>query len=87
MMYQIYYLLQGLDYQEACPIRGIRTGGGAEVLDTYTQVNLLNDTPLNDEFTFVDKMDLDTKEQGGQQQQQMMFKRSFLNSMVFFNIN
>lgn len=77
----------GLDYQEACPIRGIRTGGGAEVLDTYTQVNLLNDTPLNDEFTFVDKMDLDTKEQGGQQQQQMMFKRSFLNSMVFFNIN
>ena len=31
-------LAVGLDYRDACPVRGIRLGGGEEVLSTTSQV-------------------------------------------------
>lgn len=36
----------GLDYLSACPIRGVRNGGGDEVMDTETIVKILNDVPI-----------------------------------------
>jgi transglutaminase-like putative cysteine protease len=40
-------LAVGLDYSDACPVRGIRTGGGQEVLSITAQVNseLANNFP------------------------------------------
>lgn len=58
----------GLDYQEACPIRGVRVGGGAEVLDTYTQVSLIDDSPL-DKDSFISDVNYTSREIAGQQQQ------------------